>query len=373
MIAADTHPRSLGFRSRYAAQKVVYPSPVTSPDPYLDCMLDAVERHHVDLVIPVTDPAILPLSRARERFAGKCRLAVPDDDALDATTDKLKTVELAQRLDVPVPTTRLVHTADEAEREAKSLDWPVVIKPQRSQVYRDDEVIEAFRVSYADTPSRLMTIIRALEGRCGALLQQYVPGRGVGVEMLAHEGRPLAVFQHRRIREYPSTGGVSACCESVKLDTRLYEYAKRLMRALNWTGLAMVEFKLGADGPLLMEINGRVWGSLPLAVRCGMDFPVRMAQLYMDDSFSHRGGADNSYLEGVRLRNLELELKWIISVLFFRRQYPFVAAPSRWRAIWVGLSLLNPFCHYGLQSIRDPGPGLADFGKIVREFWSKKW
>ena len=62
------------------------------------------------------------------------------------------------------------------------------------------------------------------------------------------------------------TGGASSYRESVALDARLLEDSVRLLQALRWTGLAMVEFKVGADGYHLMEINGRVWGSLPLAV-----------------------------------------------------------------------------------------------------------
>ncbi len=49
----------------------------------------------------------------------------------------------------------------------------------------------------------------------------------------------------------------------------------RCCGALDWTGVAMVEFKLDArDGVAkLMEINGRFWGSLQLADRRGRRFP----------------------------------------------------------------------------------------------------
>src|SRR5207302_298489 len=59
------------------------------------------------------------------------------------------------------------------------------------------------------------------------------------------------------------------------------DYAVKLLEALDWTGLAMVEFKVGADGVRLMEINGRIWGSLPLAVRSGVDFPAMLAELWL--------------------------------------------------------------------------------------------
>jgi hypothetical protein len=52
-------------------------------------------------------------------------------------------------------------------------------------------------------------------------------------------------------------------CESIATDPRLMECAERLLSAAQWEGPAMVEFKITSDGtPYLMEINGRLWGSL---------------------------------------------------------------------------------------------------------------
>ena len=77
----------------------------------------------------------------------------------------------------------------------------------------------------------------------------------------------------------------------------------------------MVEFKVGEDGPRLMEINGRVWGSLALAVKSGVDFPARLADLYLNGAPENAGQPDTSYKIGVRSRNLDLEMLWIASTL----------------------------------------------------------
>ena len=82
------------------------------------------------------------------------------------------------------------------------------------------------------------------------------------------------------------------------------------MRALNWKGIAMVEWKVDPrDGrPKLMEVNPRFWGSLELAVRSGVDFPVLYAQ-------AAAGATDNLFPTG-RCRPLSLAdsgdiLRWI--------------------------------------------------------------
>jgi hypothetical protein len=63
----------------------------------------------------------------------------------------------------------------------------------------------------------------------------------------------------------------------------------------------MVEFKIDrtTDTPYLMEINGRVWGSLQLAIDAGVDFPallVAAACGSMPEPTTH-------YRAGVRLRS----------------------------------------------------------------------
>jgi predicted ATP-grasp superfamily ATP-dependent carboligase len=202
------------------------------------------------------------------------------------------------------------------------------------------------------------------------LLQEYYRGSGQGVELLMHQGRPLAAFQHKRLREVPVNGGASAFRESVPLEPDLYRHSVRLLEALNWTGLAMVEFKVGTEGPKLMEINGRVWGSLPLAVRSGMDFPARLAELYLYGSPDETPTASR-YRVGVRARNLELDMVWIASVLRGKRRYPFLGMPSRRQGLAALLGLLNPASKFDILSLEDPGPGLAEIVKIVGKFRSK--
>ncbi|MFQ5857929.1 MAG: ATP-grasp domain-containing protein, partial [Anaerolineae bacterium] len=371
VITADSDPRSPGFRSRYSREHLLYPPPETAPCEFVVTLLKAARDRGVDLIIPVTDEVILPLSEARAQFEGICELALPEPAALEVVTNKRQTFELAERLNVPVPRTYLVHTVQEAADKAQCLGWPVVLKPQKSRLYREQARIEAFKVCYAENLSELAEQMRRFEGRCPVLLQEYCQGTGYGVELLMHCGRPLAAFQHRRLREIPVTGGVSAFRESVPLDPVLYRYSVQMLEALSWTGLAMVEFKVGGDGPKLMEINGRVWGSLPLAVHSGMDFPSHLAELHLYGPPNGNRALDSHYTIGVRARNLELDLKWIASVMLGRRHYPFLPMPGRQRGVTALLELLNPRYRFDILSLEDPQPGLAVIPNIIRKFGSK--
>src|SRR5262249_3738164 len=105
--------------------------------------------------------------------------------------------------------------------------------------------------------------------------QRHVGGRGVGVEMLFDRGREVWHFAHERIHEKPLTGGGSTDRRSVPPPPDLLAAARALLHALDWHGVAMVEFKVAPDGAFhLMEVNPRLWGSLALAIDCGVNFPL---------------------------------------------------------------------------------------------------
>jgi predicted ATP-grasp superfamily ATP-dependent carboligase len=369
VVAADSEPDSPGMRSRYARARLCYPVASTHPDRAVETLLEAARHFDVDLIIPVTDDLVLPLSAARDRFASVCRLALPDAAALATTSDKQATLNLAQRLGIPTPTTALVSTAGDAVPGAQ-FGWPVVVKPAASRQYRAG-TIDAFTVAYANSPSELAGHLEGLAGRCSVLLQEYCPGEGHGVEVLMDGGRLLAAFQHRRLHEVPVTGGASSLRESVALDPVLLDYSVRLLGALAWTGLAMVEFKVGAGGPRLMEVNGRVWGSLPLAVKSGMDFPARLADLYLRSSPPETTEPATSYVVGRRSRNLWLETLWVATALSGRNRYPFLPGPTRAQGVAAALRLLNPGDGYDILDRHDLRPSLAELRSIATKIRRK--
>lgn len=371
VIAGDSIHNSPGFYSRYTSAPLGYPSPAMDAPAFLSTLLAAIKKYEVDLLIPVTDEAILPIKAHRDTFERLCQVAMAEDHALETTLDKYQTIQLAQQSGVPVPSSHLVHTVDEASQIVAEMDWPVVLKPVVSRGYSSEAgSTKQYAVSYAGSEAELRSRMVAYEGQCPVLLQEYYQGSGQGVELLACRGKTLAAFQHKRLCEVPPSGGASAFRESVALDAQLLTYATRLVERLDWTGLIMVEFKLGDEGAKLMEINGRVWGSLPLAVASGVDFPGLLADLYAK-GLPKTPEPLTDYTLGVRLVNPDLMLVWFGRVLFGRRNYPYLPFPSRRQALSVLLQLLSGRAGYDLFSREDPHPGLAEGRRLIRKALSK--
>lgn len=138
------------------------------------------------------------------------------------------------------------------------------------------------------------------------LLQENVIGVGAGLGVLASAGELLVAFQYERVHE-PLGGGGSSYRRSVSLDPALADAARRLVSALAYTGVMMIELKIDpATGRwVLIELNGRFWGGLPLAVATGADFPYYLHQLLVEG----RREFPRSYRVGLYARNWSHDLR----------------------------------------------------------------
>ncbi len=198
------------------------------------------------------------------------------------------------------------------------------------------------------------------------LLQERVVGPGVGVFLLVHEGRALARFAHRRIREKPPSGGVSVYRESIPVPAGLGDSSLALLRSFNWSGVAMVEYKLDAATgvPFLMEINGRFWGSLQLAVDAGVDFPAML----VDTALGRIPSPVTSYRTGVRSRWWMGDVDHLLAR--FRRSAVELAlppgAPGKGRALLDFLRLWWPGDRAEIFRWNDPRPQVRELAEWVR-------
>ena len=368
VVAADSNPDAIGFSSRYTGNTFVYPDPKTQPERFIETLLENVRRYSVDLVLPVTDEVLQPLINASELFAGVCALGIPGKKAYEIVTDKSQTLELAERLGIPTPVTRRVETLKDLDKISDQLEFPLVVKPESSVKFCSNGEYRSFSVRYAENMDALRNTLLELDGNVAVLLQEYTAGVGCGIDIVANKGECLRVFQHRRLAEVPITGGASAWRESVDPDPVLLSHAKRLVAELDWTGPIMVEFKVGKKISL-MEINGRVWGAMPLAIAAGVDFPGVWAGIYLGKQESV--AEQCNYPLGVRTYNLELMPTWIINVMLGRTRYPYLPHPGRWEAFKGLLAVFSGGSQSDLKSRDDPVPAQLQRRGLPRKILRK--
>ena len=257
--------------SRYCRLALDYPVSTSEPAEFVDSILAFVRANQIDLVIPVTDWSLGPLSAERERFAGLCRFAMPSHAAVEFASDKFRTIELAQEMGIAVPKTHLIRCLDDL---SAGIGIPSVVKDRFSVRWVQGKAVFG-SVAYAYSPDELKTrVADRLEKAGDVLIQEFVSGQGIGFSCFVAGGKTYLPFQWLRVREVDPRGSASSARKSIPLDDILAAQSQQLVTRMGFEGIAMVEYKRTADGRLvLMEINGRPWGSIGLPFACGIDYP----------------------------------------------------------------------------------------------------
>lgn len=325
------------FASKYVKKRVALPCSAKDADypGLLAQVCDSLgeECGAAPVVFPVGAATLAQLAEHREALEGHARFLVSPPAVLEAANDKRRVGELARSLGVPAP--KEYPCPGGALPEA----FPVVVKPRCGEKF-GLHAEERYRKAY--NPAGFRAAWEAMARYDPQpVVQELLTGEAVGVSLVMDEkSRPVSALCHRRVREYPTQGGPSSCCESV-WDGDLVEHAVKLLRGLGFVGLAMVEFK----GGKLLEINPRVWGSFPLTYKCGAPLAQDYVRASLGEELPLIQGP--GYRTGVRM---QFVLNDGLACLGYLRQ----GQPGR--GLRGLVDLLNPRVKDGVFSCDDPKP-----------------
>jgi len=265
-----------GFWSRYTNFKYTGPTASIDAEGFGKSLrhLLSLYKGVKPVVFPMEDDTIIWCSAHRDLLSERAHLLLPPHSSLMAAENKNETFKLALSLGLDCPETYFVNTAPEDESAAYSALGAYVVKPARGS--------GSSGLIYGDGSYSFNS--RAYFEKYGPFMVQEridPSGQGLGVSVVMDRSGQLAAhFTHARLYEYPNSGGPSTQRTGIR-DDRLLEASLRLLKAMHWSGVAMVEWKADPKRgrPVLMEINPRFWGSLELAVRSGVNFPLIYADL----------------------------------------------------------------------------------------------
>ncbi|MEO0413148.1 MAG: ATP-grasp domain-containing protein [Pseudomonadota bacterium] len=284
--AAPENWASPVLSSQYIKRRISLPQHDLSPDDWIDALERVHKREGYSFILPCNEKGILPLVRARSRFSDTV-LGIVGDHAFDVFFDKVKTRACAEEVGVPVAAGRTFDPQEGAGDLIAEFGLPLAIKPSRSFV--DGNLFSRRSVRLAHSPGDLFDALKQMDSWDTYFVEAVFPGSGAGISVLAHEGEILQAFQHQRVHE-PETGGGSSYRKSAPLHPVMMDDVEKMARATNLTGLAMFEFRHNRDtgAHILLEVNARLWGSVPLAIASGIDFPALYYKLLVEGDRGQR-------------------------------------------------------------------------------------
>jgi predicted ATP-grasp superfamily ATP-dependent carboligase len=359
--------RNISSCSKYCAVRFVVPDPLCDVQNYVKEITRIAIRENVDYLIPMTDHSVALLNRSRAGLPENIILACPNEEKVNFISNKSNLFNVAEKLNIPIPKTIHLNGYEDLKLYEKTItNYPVVIKPSFSKRLIKDRFVSG-GVMYAYSFDELIKLYNTQPSlKFSSMIQEKIYGSGTGLFTLFDKDRHLALFSHRRIWEKPPSGGVSVVSKSVPLDKKMIEDSKRLLSEIGWEGVAMIEYKRdNRDGMAkLIEINGRFWGSLHLAISSGIDFPA----LFL------------AYLNGYEFKKVITNyrighrLKWFLGTLdlfLIRLKNPNSAlnlpkdAPSKLQTLLEFLNIFDKNVSFNVISKNDLKPFLIEIKEYI--------
>jgi len=240
---------------------------------YIDELIKLCHDNVIDMFIPVHSDNVGSILQAKGLF-GKALSYTGNFDQYLRLHNKDVLQTLARELEIDTPNNYL------SFKEARI---PFVVKPTNKSSSKG--------VLYFTSEKSKGTFY--LEHENDIIIQEFIEGFGCGYSVFVRDGKVLVGYGHKRLAEYPISGGSSVYRTSF-FDPRMHSIAEKLFNEVPWSGFAMIEFKFTPDNRLvLIEVNPRIWGSVNQGLQCGINY---FEPLFGIAKFNKRHKEVNTYL-----------------------------------------------------------------------------
>jgi carbamoyl-phosphate synthase large subunit len=259
-----------GFRGKIVATDSSYLSPgffmcdVNEVIPeaenhfFIDRLIDIVNKHHVNMLLPTSGFDIYPYSEFREQLMKSGAYPVVSDKySLVTCRDKMLTFErLSRKFDLPFTTT------DPSEINS----FPIVAKPRYGKGSRDIMILnDSDDLRYVT--SKMMDLI----------FQEYLPGTEYTIDVLSNlEKKALLAVPRIRIQ---TKAGISTKGRIIR-NKKLESDSKQIADFIGIRGPCCIQMKEDANGTMkLVEINPRMGGGTIFTTLAGANFPIMLIDM----------------------------------------------------------------------------------------------
>jgi len=221
-------------------------------------------------------------------------------------------------------TPRVLYEGPVAGAPARAAERPALVKPLRKGAVLD-------RAHAVTSPAKLEAALDGVPADEWIVVQELVRGPLSAVCLvLDRDGALVARFQQQTRSTWPADAGPSRVAVGVAPDEDLARRAAAMLAGAGFWGLAEVQFLPTPEGPAVIDVNPRPYGSISLALAAGVNLPA----VWHAVATGARPQPQARYAPGVTYRWLEADvyaaLHGDVRALAWRAPHPRVGA------MWAG-------------------------------------
>jgi len=308
VIVADWQDMSVKY-SCNIDQYIILPNIEESASQFVQELILTIKENKVKYIFPINDAGLEVCDKFLKELSEISTIVGYTNSQYLYSHNKNALLEIAKYIGVKTPKSILIKSINQFNEilETEKLDFPLVCKPINSKLIKDDRLY-SFNVKIVNNSKELTNFIRENINNVNIMLQEYIEGKGIGFNFFSINGLIKKNYAHERITE-PLNGGQSSYRKTIPIDTyNIQDTSLKIIEKIEWNGIGMLEYKLHKGELYLMELNGRIWGSVMLGNYAGINIPSSFIDYYF---FAKKISANSNYK--IRyVRNLKLDLKYLI-------------------------------------------------------------
>jgi predicted ATP-grasp superfamily ATP-dependent carboligase len=276
MVGSDSPLGKSGF-SRYAQERFNYNLKEGLQTAH-QRIIEKVKSFRPDILMPTFNEGWSIVHSFFEEYSALTTLVPnPGPQLFERLSDKGYLKLLAEQHGVPIPKTLMPDTKEEVIALVKTLEFPVLFKPRRS-----NSGIGIQRVSNKDQLS-----VAASKFQDVPIIQEQIEGEDLEFTALCNHGEPLACSVYLNLRNAPLPYGPPVACRTVR-DDDLMKVGIEFLKKIGYHGVAHLDFRRDKkDGHAkLLDFNPRLAGTNDVSIASGIDFALMLYRLAAGDSVS---------------------------------------------------------------------------------------
>lgn len=302
VITVCEHKYDLGAVTRFKKNALIVPGVDSDIDLANRVYDEIVKKNKYDIVVPLSDFSAEIAARNKIKWESYgVNVAVNNWDAFILAYDKLNTMRICMKNDIPCPFTLLVER--EEDIDFASIKYPVVVKPRSA--------CGSIGFHKVDSEELLRKLLRD-DSHGPMLIQEFIPQTGKQYNahfFLDNNHEMQMAVCTQKCRWFPIDGGASSLCRTIKNDY-IIDICIKLLKEIGWVGYCDIDLMEDPrDGSIrIIEINARISANVKICYVVGADIAQQISaqvekkplHIYINNK------------EDYRLRCIHTDLLWFL-------------------------------------------------------------
>lgn len=281
--------------------------------------------------------------------------------------DKRLQISAASAAGFNIPKTIMLNSAVDVDM---IMNYPIILKPALAVNQLNNKLVKKEPLHFCAGKIAVNKALELWDGIQPLLAQSVCRGIGEGLFGFGTGGGGQAWCAHRRIRMMEPQGSGSSACQALPITDQPVDQAKKMLQGVNWHGQFMIELLRDEFGKLwFIELNGRSWGSMALALRMGFEYPIWTVRQALSVDYVPPDVVPNKY---VTCRHLGRELVHIINVLRGPRSTAIPNWPSMGKTLYNVMCISKNDTWYNWRS-NNKGVFMLDTYNTLMDSTIRKW